>query len=337
MSTNISTNNLQVLLAERPVGWPEARHFKIRQAPMPTPGEGEVLVRNLWLSLDPYMRGRMSDAKSYAEPVALGAVMIGGTAGEVVESRHPDLRAGDKVVGMLGWQRYGCAPARALMKVDDARVPLQAYLGALGMPGVTAWYGLLRLCEPQAGETVVVTAASGAVGAVVGQLAKARGCRVVGVAGGAAKCAYVVDELGFDACVDYKAGRLGEDLRAALPDGVDCLFENVGGEIFDRLLGMMRPFGRIALCGMISDYNATEPHPMRNLRAVLIQRLKLQGFIVSEHMELWPQALRELAELVAAGKLRWRETVAEGLERAPEAFIGLLRGENFGKQLVRVG
>jgi NADPH-dependent curcumin reductase CurA len=202
---------------------------------------------------------------------------------------------------------------------------------------VTAWYGLLRLCEPRAGETVVVTAASGAVGAVVGQLAKARGCRVVGVAGGAVKCAYVVDELGFDACVDYKAGRLGEDLRAALPDGVDCLFENVGGEIFDRLLGMMRPFGRIALCGMISDYNATEPHPMRNLRAVLIQRLKLQGFIVSEHMELWPQALRELAELVAAGKLRWRETVAEGLERAPEAFIGLLRGENFGKQLVRVG
>ena len=175
------------------------------------------------------------------------------------------------------------------------------------------------------------------MGAVVGQLAKARGCRVVGVAGGEAKCRYVVEELGFDACVDYKAGRLGEDLRAALPDGADCLFENVGGEIFDRLLGLMRPFGRVALCGMVSDYNATEPHPMRNLRSVLIQRLKLQGFIVSEHMELWPQALRELAELVAAGKLRWRETVAEGLERAPEAFIGLLRGENFGKQLVRVG
>ena len=332
----MNTDNLQVLLAERPAGWPEPRHFRIQHAPMPRPGDGEVLVRNLWLSLDPYMRGRMSDAKSYAEPVALGAVMVGGTAGEVVESRDPSLRPGDKVVGMLGWQRYGCVPARALMKVDDTRVPLQAYLGPLGMPGVTAWYGLNRICEPRAGETVVVTAASGAVGSVVGQLAKAQGCRVVGVAGGAAKCRYVTEELGFDACVDYKAGQLGADLRAALGEGAHCLFENVGGEIFDRLLGMMRPFGRIALCGMISDYNATEPYAMRNVRAVLVQRLKLQGFIVSEHMELWPQALRELGGLAAAGKLRWRESVAEGLESAPQAFIGMLRGENFGKQLVRV-
>ena len=332
----MSDENLRVLLAVRPEGWVEPRHFRIERAPLPVPGDGEVLVRNLWLSLDPYMRGRMSDAKSYAEPVALGAVMVGGTAGEVVESRDPSLRPGDKVVGMLGWQRYGCVPARALMKVDDTRVPLQAYLGPLGMPGVTAWYGLNRICEPSAGETVVVTAASGAVGSVVGQLAKAQGCRVVGVAGGAAKCRYVTEELGFDACVDYKAGQLGADLRAALGEGAHCLFENVGGEIFDRLLGMMRPFGRIALCGMISDYNATEPYAMRNVRAVLVQRLKLQGFIVSEHMELWPQALRELGGLAAAGKLRWRESVAEGLESAPQAFIGMLRGENFGKQLVRV-
>lgn len=333
----MSQENLQVLLAERPEGWVEPRHFRIQRAPLPVPGDGEVLVRNLWLSLDPYMRGRMSDAKSYAEPVALGAVMVGGTAGEVVESRDPSLRPGDKVVGMLGWQRYGCAPARALMKVDDTHVPLQAYLGPVGMPGVTAWYGLNRICEPRPGETVVVTAASGAVGSVVGQLAKAQGCRVVGVAGGAAKCHYVTDELGFDACVDYKAGQLGADLRAALGDGAHCLFENVGGEIFDRLLGLMRPFGRIALCGMISDYNATEPYAMRNVRAVLVQRLKLQGFIVSEHMELWPQALRELGAAAATGKLHWRETVAEGLEQAAQAFIGLLRGENFGKQLVRVG
>ena len=333
----MSDENLQVLLAERPEGWVEPRHFRFERAPLPVPGEGEVLVRNLWLSLDPYMRGRMSDAKSYAEPVALGAVMVGGTAGEVVESRDASLRPGDKVVGMLGWQRYGCVPARALMKVDATQVPLQAYLGPLGMPGVTAWYGLNRICEPRAGETVVVTAASGAVGSVVGQLAKAQGCRVVGVAGGAAKCRYVTDELGFDACVDYKAGQLGADLRAALGDGAHCLFENVGGEIFDRLLGLMRPFGRIALCGMISDYNATEPYAMRNVRAVLVHRLKLQGFIVSEHMELWPQALRELGALAAGGKLRWRESVAEGLERAPQAFIGMLRGENFGKQLVRVG
>ena len=333
----MSSENLQVLLAERPVGWVEPRHFTLRRAPVPSPADGEVLVRNLWLSLDPYMRGRMSDAKSYAEPVALGAVMVGGTAGEVVESRDPSLRPGDKVVGMLGWQLYGCVPARALMKVDDSRVPLQAYLGPVGMPGVTAWYGLHRICEPQPGQTVVVTAASGAVGSVVGQLAKARGCRVVGVAGGAAKCDYVRGELGFDACVDYKAGRLGEELRAALPDGADCLFENVGGEIFDRLLGLMRPFGRIALCGMISDYNSTEPYAMRNVRAVLVHRLKMQGFIVSEHMDLWPQALRELGGMVAAGSLRWRESVAEGLERAPEAFIGMLRGGNFGKQLVRLG
>jgi NADPH-dependent curcumin reductase CurA len=331
------SRNLQVLLAERPEGWVEPRHFRLHEAPIPSPSDGQVLVRNLWLSLDPYMRGRMSAAKSYADPVDVGAVMIGGTVGEVLESRDPALRPGDHVVGMLGWQQYGCAPARALMKVDASRVPLQAYLGPLGMPGVTAWYGLQRICEPRAGETVVVTAASGAVGSVVGQLAKSQGCRVVGVAGGAAKSRYVTDELGFDACVDYKAGRLGADLREAVGDGAHCLFENVGGEIFDRLLGLMQPFGRIALCGMISDYNNTEPYAMRNVRAVLVQRLKLQGFIVSEHMELWPQALRELGELVAAGKLRWRESVAEGLEQAPQAFIGMLRGENFGKQLVRVG
>ena len=331
------SRNLQVLLAERPEGWVEPRHFRLHEAPMPSPADGQVLVRNLWLSLDPYMRGRMSAAKSYADPVDVGAVMIGGTVGEVIDSRDPALRPGDHVVGMLGWQQYGCAPARALMKVDASRVPLQAYLGPLGMPGVTAWYGLQRICEPRAGETVVVTAASGAVGSVVGQLAKSQGCRVVGVAGGPAKSRYVTDELGFDACVDYKAGRLGADLRAAVGDGAHCLFENVGGEIFDRLLGLMQPFGRIALCGMISDYNNTEPYAMRNVRAVLVQRLKLQGFIVSEHMELWPQALRELGELVAAGKLRWRESVADGLEQAPQAFIGMLRGENFGKQLVRVG
>ncbi len=333
----MSDENLQVQLARRPTGWVEVADLRLHSAPIPEPADGEVLVRNLWLSLDPYMRGRMSDAKSYAEPVALGAVMVGGTAGEVLRSRHPDFRPGDKVVGMLGWQLYGCAPGKALAKVDASRVPLQAYLGTLGMPGVTAWYGLNRICEPRPGETVVVTAASGAVGAVVGQLAKARGCRVVGVAGGPAKCRYVTEELGFDACVDYKAGQLGADLREALGEGFDCLFENVGGEIFDRLLALARPFARIALCGTISDYNATEPYPMRNVRAVLVSRLKLQGFIVSDHMECWPQALGELAALAIAGKLRWRESVAEGLASAPQAFIGMLRGENFGKQLVRLG
>lgn len=328
--------NLQCVLAERPTGWVEPRHFRFERSPIPTPGDGEVLVRNHWLSLDPYMRGRMSDAKSYAEPVALGAVMVGGTAGEVIASRDPQFQPGDKVVGMLGWQLYGVAPGRALQKVDDRQVPLSAYLGPVGMPGVTAWYGLNRICEPKAGETVVVTAAAGAVGSVVGQLAKAKGCRVVGVAGGAHKCRYVVEELGLDACVDYKAGNLKADLKTALPDGVDALFENVGGEIFDVLLTRTNAFARIALCGMIADYNTTDPYCMKNLRAVLIHRLKLQGFIVSEHMDQWPVALRELAGLVAAGRLRWRESVAQGLENAPEAFIGMLKGQNFGKQLVKL-
>ena len=332
----MADHNLQIVLAGRPTGWVDESHFRLESSPVPEPGEGEVLVRNHWLSLDPYMRGRMSDAKSYAEPVALGSVMVGGTAGEVVASRDPQFRPGDKVVGMLGWQLYGAVPARALQKVDTAHVPLAAYLGPVGMPGVTAWYGLNAICEPKAGETVVVTAASGAVGSVVGQLAKAKGCRAVGVAGGAEKCRYVVEELGFDACVDYKAGNLKDDLKSALPGGLDCLFENVGGEIFDALLARTNAFARIALCGLIADYNTTDPYCMKNIRAVLVNRLKLQGFIVSEHMGQWPTALRELAGLVASGKLHWRESVAQGLEQAPSAFIGMLKGQNFGKQLVKL-
>jgi NADPH-dependent curcumin reductase CurA len=328
--------NLRVVLASRPQAWVEEGHFRIESVALPEPAAGEVLVRNHWLSLDPYMRGRMSDAKSYAEPLEIGELMVGGTAGEVVASRDARLQPGDQVVGMLGWQNYAVAPAAALRKVDTTHVPLAAYLGPVGMPGVTAWYGLNAICAPRAGETVVVTAAAGAVGSVVGQLAKAKGCRVVGVAGGAAKCAYVESELGFDACVDYKAGDLRAALRAALPDGVDCLFENVGGEIFDALLARTNAFGRVALCGMIADYNTTTPYRMENLRAVLVNRLKLQGFIVSEHMEQWPAALRELGGLVASGRLRWRESVAEGLEQAPAAFIGMLKGHNFGKQLVKL-
>lgn len=330
------TTNLRVVLASRPTGTVETSNFRIEQAAIPEPGPGQVLVRNLWLSLDPYMRGRMSDARSYVEPVAVGACMPGGTVGEVVSSRDPGLAPGDHVVGMLGWQQYGAADATALRKLPPGNLPLQAFLGPLGMPGVTAWHGVREICKPAAGETFVVTAASGAVGSVAGQLAKAAGARVVGVAGGAEKSRHVVEDLGFDACVDYKAGHLQEDLRAALPDGVDALFENVGGPIFDALLGLMRPFGRVALCGMISDYNALEPYRMKNLRAVLVNRLTLQGFIVSDHIDAWPRALRELGALAAAGRLHWRETIADGLERAPEAFIGLLAGRNLGKQLVRV-
>jgi NADPH-dependent curcumin reductase CurA len=257
---------------------------------VPQIADGQVLVRNHFLSLDPYMRGRMNDAKSYAAPVNLGDVMVGGTAGEVVASKNPKFAVGDKVVGYLGWQLYGVSDGAMLMKVDDRHIPLSAYLGSVGMPGVTAWYGLMDICAPKAGETVVVTAASGAVGSVVGQLAKMKGCRAVGIAGGAEKCRYVVDELGFDACVDYKAGNLWKDIKAATPNGIDCLFENVGGEIFDTLLGRMNAFSRIAVCGLISQYNS-EPHAMKNIGSVLINRIKMQGFIVSEHMERWPVAL----------------------------------------------
>ncbi|MBM3391399.1 MAG: NADP-dependent oxidoreductase [Betaproteobacteria bacterium] len=331
----MSETNKQILLASRPAGWVEPSNFKLVETPVPQIADGQVLVRNHFLSLDPYMRGRMNDTKSYAAPVKLGDVMIGGTAGEVVASKHPKFAVGDKVVGMLGWQLYGVSDGTMLMKVDDRHIPLSAYLGTVGMPGVTAWYGLMDICAPKAGETVVVTAASGAVGSVVGQLAKMKGCRAVGIAGGAEKCRYVVDELGFDACVDYKAGNLWKDIKEATPNGIDCLFENVGGEIFDTLLGRMNAFSRIAVCGLISQYNS-EPYPMKNIGSVLINRIKMQGFIVSEHMERWPTALQELGQGVATGRIKYRETVAQGLENAPQAFIGLLKGANLGKQLVKL-
>ncbi|PWB40651.1 MAG: NADP-dependent oxidoreductase [Rhodocyclales bacterium] len=331
----MSETNRQILLASRPTGWVEESNFKLVETPVPAIADGQVLVRNHFLSLDPYMRGRMNDTKSYAAPVKLGDVMIGGTAGEVVASKHPKFAVGDKVVGMLGWQLYGVSDGTQLMKVDDRHIPLSAYLGTVGMPGVTAWYGLMDICQPKPGETVVVTAASGAVGSVVGQLAKMKGCRAIGIAGGAEKCRYVVDELGFDACVDYKAGNLWKDIKAATPDGIDCLFENVGGEIFDTLLGRMNAFSRIALCGLIAQYNS-EPWPMKNIGSVLINRIRMQGFIVSEHMERWPTALAELGQGVATGKIKYRETVAQGLENAPQAFMGLLKGANLGKQLVKL-
>ena len=325
----------RIVLASRPKGEVSVDNFRLENAETPPLKEGEVLVRNRFLSLDPYMRGRMEVTKSYAAPQEIDAVMIGGTVGEVVESRHDKYKAGDQVVGMLGWAEMGVADGQMLRKVDTSAIPLSAYLGAVGMPGMTAWYGLTQIMKPKAGETVVVSAASGAVGSVVGQLARQRGCRVVGIAGGAEKCRYVVEELGFDACIDYKAGKLIADLEAATPGGVDSLFENVGGPVFDAVLGRMNAFGRIALCGLISGYNGA-PMPLHNVRSLLTMRLTLQGFIVSEHVELWPEGLGELGALVAAGKLKFRETVAEGLAAAPQAFIGLLNGKNFGKQLVRL-
>lgn len=330
------TNTYQrIVLASRPQGEVSVDNFRLETAPVPELKDGEVLIRNHYLSLDPYMRMRMEDAKSYAAPQAIGETMIGGTVGEVVATKNPKFAVGDKVVGMLGWAEMGVSDGVMLRKVDTTHIPLSAYLGSVGMPGMTAWYGLTQIMQPKAGETIVVSAASGAVGSVVGQLAKLRGCRAVGIAGGAEKCAYVVNELGFDACVDYKAGNLQADLAAATPDGIDAVFENVGGEIFDASLARMNPFGRIALCGMIAGYDG-EPLPIKNTRVLLTMRLTMRGFIVSEHIDLWPEGLKELGMLVATGKLKFRESVAPNLAAAPEAFLGLLKGKNFGKQLVKL-
>jgi NADPH-dependent curcumin reductase len=324
-----------MVLASRPKGEVVADNFRLEQAPIPVLKDGEVLIRNHYLSLDPYMRGRMEDVKSYAAPQALNEVMIGGTVGEVVESKNPKFAVGDKVQGMLGWSEMGVSDGVMLRTLDTTHIPLSSYLGAVGMPGMTAWYGLTQIMQPKEGETIVVSAASGAVGSVVGQLAKQRGCRAVGIAGGKEKCDYVVNELGFDACVDYKAGNLVADLAKATPNGIDAVFENVGGKVFDACLARMNPFGRIALCGLIAGYNG-EPMAIDNVRAFLTMRLTMRGFIVSEHMDLWPQGLKELGTLVATGKLKFRESVAQGLEAAPDAFIGLLKGRNFGKQLVKL-
>jgi NADPH-dependent curcumin reductase len=327
--------NRQVLLVSRPKAEATLDNFKLVETPLAPLNEGEVRVRNHYLSLDPYMRGRMSEAKSYASPQPLNEVMIGGTVGEVIESRHAKFKVGDKVVGMLGWQEIGTSDGTGLYVVDAAHVPLSAYLGAVGMPGVTAWYGLNRIIEPKAGETIAVSAASGAVGSVVGQLAKAAGCRAIGIAGGEDKCRYVVETLGFDACVDYKAGKLHDDLKAAAPDGIDGYFENVGGDVLNAVLPRMNAHGRMAMCGMISGYDG-DVVPMQGASLLVRSRLKMQGFIVSEHMEVWPQALKELGERVASKKLHFRESIADGLENAPDAFLGLLRGKNFGKQLVKL-
>ncbi len=334
--------NHQWLLDNRPTAGATAANFKLVTTDNAALQDGQVLVRHHFMSLDPYMRGRMNESKSYAAAQPLGEVMIGGTAGEVVESKNTKFAVGDKVVGMGGWQTHSVVDGNAvgaLRKVDTTHIPLSAYLGAVGMPGVTAWYGLVKICAPKAGDTVVVTAASGAVGSAVGALAKARGCRAVGIAGGKDKCDYVVSELGFDACIDYKQHSDGKALNAALkevaPNGIDCYFENVGGWILDTVLARMNAFGRIAVCGMIAGYDG-KSMPLAAPALILMSRLKIEGFIVSEHMEVWPEALKELGTMVATGKLKARESIAQGIESAPEAFLGLLKGKNFGKQLVQL-
>jgi NADPH-dependent curcumin reductase len=345
------TVNRQIHLVSRPAGEPTLENFRLVEAPLPELGVQQVLVRNHYLSLDPYMRGRMDDRKSYAAPQPLNTVMIGATVGEVVASTTDPFRAGDKVAAMGGWQEYvrvdashlkHASPAAGvpLRKIDvTTQIPLSAYLGALGMPGVTAWMGVTQICAPRQDETLVVSSAAGAVGGAVGQLARQRGCRVVGIAGGPEKCRYVTQELGFDECIDYKRHK---DLRAlvgaltkAAPAGFDCCFENVGGMIFDAALSAMNEFGRIALCGLIAGYNG-EPNPLSHPGLILGKRLRMQGFIVSDRLDQWPAALEELRALLLAGKLRYRETVTEGLERAPQAFLDLLKGRSIGKAVVKL-
>ncbi|MEM7025983.1 MAG: NADP-dependent oxidoreductase [Pseudomonadota bacterium] len=337
----MSEINRRIVLAERPQGAPRADNFRLEQAPVPAPADGEVVSRTVYLSLDPYMRGRMNDAPSYTAPVEIGGVMTGGTVGQVVESRLDGFAPGDFVVGYGGWQDHAVFKAGEMRKVDPADAPLSTALGVLGMPGMTAYTGLHEIGKPQTGETLVVAAASGAVGAVVGQIAKIKGCRVVGIAGSSEKCDYVVDQLGFDTCLDHRSSGFAEALAAACPDGVDVYWENVGGEVFQAVLPLFNPFARIPVCGLIAHYNATElpAGPDRTpllMRSILTKRLTLRGFIVFDFAALEGEFLREVGEWVREGRVRYREDIRDGLENAPDAFMGLLGGRNFGKLLIQV-
>ncbi|MFC4001766.1 NADP-dependent oxidoreductase [Prauserella oleivorans] len=329
---------IEVRLASRPHGVPTAENFDIVEVEVPSPGPGQVLVRNTWLSVDPYMRGRMSSAKSYAEPYEVGKVMHGGAIGEVLESGSDDFRPGDIVLHGLGWRTHAVLDAAHATKVDPDAAPVTAYLGVLGMTGLTAYAGLVDVATFTEGDTVFVSAAAGAVGSVAGQLAKLRGARrVIGSAGSAEKVRWLTEELGFDAAFNYKDGPVTEQLRAAAPDGVDVYFDNVGGEHLEAALDVLNLHGRIAVCGMISQYNATEPPKApRNLMQFISRRLTMRGFLVGDHVHLRPRFLAEVAPLVRDGSLKYSETVVEGVRNAPQAFLDLLAGANTGKMLVRV-
>ncbi|WP_020174693.1 NADP-dependent oxidoreductase [Methyloferula stellata] len=329
--------NKGFVLASRPEGAPRPENFRLVTSEVAEPAGGEVIVRHHYLSLDPYMRGRMNAAKSYAEPQKLDAIMIGGTVGEVVASQNPAFAVGDMVVGMGGWQLYARSTGQGLRKITRPHIPVQAFLGLLGMPGITAWYGINAILAPKPGEVVTVSAATGAVGSVAGQLAKMAGARVIGIAGGEAKCRFAVEVLGYDLCIDHRAPDFEARLAAALPDGVDCVFENVGGKPLALCLERLRDFSRIAICGLVaSGYDGATPTPLRDLKIILDRRARIEGFVITDHRALWPQAIDELADYFEDGRLGWTETVEEGLEAAPEAFIGMLQGKNFGKQLVKL-
>lgn len=335
--------NRQLVLAERPKGEPTTETLRMVETELPKPGPGQMLLRTVYLSLDPYMRGRMSDAPSYAPPVNIGEVMVGGTVSRVVESNLPGFEAGDWVLSFNGWQDYALSDGQGVTNLGKSPEHPSWALGVLGMPGFTAWAGVTQIGQPKPGETLVVAAATGAVGSAVGQIGRLLGCRVVGIAGGPEKCAYAVEELGFDACIDHKSDDFPDQLARAVPDGIDIYFENVGGKVFDAVLPLLNPRARIPLCGLISQYNATSlpegPDRMNWLLGqILRKRITLRGFIIFEDFgHLYPDFARQMGEWVKAGKIHYREEVIDGLENAPRAFIGLLRGENFGKRVIRVG
>ena len=328
--------NRQILLQRRPAGMPVPEDFAIVEGPLPEPREGDVLLRGIYLSLDPYMRGRISGAPSYARPTGIGEVIEGRVVGQVMRSRDPAFREGEYAYGGYGWQLYSAVPAGELLKLDPAEAPLSTALGVLGMPGLTAYVGLSDIGRPKSGETVVVSAASGAVGAVAGQLAKRAGARVIGIAGGAEKCRYVEAELGFDAALDHRGADLAGALDRACPDGIDVYWENVGGRVQQAVFPRLRDFARMVMCGMVSEYNDKEPRPGPNLMSVVRKRLRIQGFIVSDQWRRWPEFRAMAAPLVKSGQLKYREDIVAGLDNAPSAFIGLLQGKNFGKLLIRL-
>jgi NADPH-dependent curcumin reductase CurA len=340
----MSQSAKRIVLAARPVGEPKASDFRLEDYPVPTPGSGQVLLRTIWLSLDPYMRGRMSEGPSYSAPVPVGGTMEGGTVCEVVASNNPGFAKGDIVLAHSGWQQYALSDGAGLRKIDPKIAPISTAVGVLGMPGMTAYTGLLEIGKPKAGETVVVAAASGAVGSAVGQIAKIKGARAVGIAGGKEKCDYVKNELGFDECIDHRSPELAEQLKAACPKGIDVYFENVGGKVFDAVFPLLNDFSRIPVCGLIADYNTiftkdtpTPPWANTIMRAILVKRLNFRGFIVRDFAAMFPDFIRDMPQWLREGKVKHREFVTEGLESAPAAFMGLLKGANFGKQLVRVG
>src|SRR5579871_1730580 len=338
----IMAKGQRIVLASRPVGEPKPSDFRSEAYDVPAPGQGEVLLRTIWLSLDPYMRGRMSDAASYAAPVPINGVMEGGTVSEVIASNNPNFATGDIVLSRAGWQTHAISDGKGLARIDPKLGPVSTAVGVLGMPGMTAYTGLLEIGKPQAGETVVVAAASGAVGSAVGQIARIKGARAIGIAGGAEKCRYVKEVLGFDDCINHRSPTMAADLKKACPKGIDVYFENVGGPVFEAVLPLLNMFARVPVCGLISQYNAFEEERGGKsmnflLRNALVKSLTIRGFIVSNFASRYPDFIADMTKWFAEGKIKHRETVVEGLANAPKAFMGLLRGENFGKQLVRVG